>query len=80
MTTKRIPTAEQIAALQAYAAKNGRTWKDKLMTDWMNGRAQGSLQQVRNDFGPSWLARYKLPAADGMKPLKDALNKMFLPS
>jgi hypothetical protein len=54
-------TPEQLAALRSYAAEHGRTWKSQLNDDWMNGRASGPLQQVRNQFGPSWLIRFKLP-------------------
>lgn len=58
---KHRPTPEQLAALSAYAAEHGRTWKSQLNDDWMNGRASGPLQQVRNQFGPSWLVRFRLP-------------------
>jgi hypothetical protein len=54
-------TPEQLAALRAYAAEHGRTWKSQLNDDWMNGRASGPLQQIRNQFGPSWLLRFRLP-------------------
>lgn len=55
--TYGTPTAEQVAALKAYAAKNGRTWKSKLLADWMGARiSEGAiLRSVRNDFGPTWL-------------------------
>jgi len=61
---------DQLEALTAYAAENGRTWKDKLRTDWMYARARvwrgdndysAELQQVRNVFGPMWLNRFRLP-------------------
>jgi hypothetical protein len=58
------PTTDQLFALINYANANGRTWKSKLNDDWMNGRAEGELQQVRNQFGPTWLARFKLPRVD----------------
>jgi hypothetical protein len=59
------PTPEMLAALQAFRARHGRTWKDKLMTMWLTGRdanePQGHLlRQVRNRLGPSWLAKLKL--------------------
>lgn len=57
------PTQTQIEALKAYAAKNGRTWKSKLLNDWMTGRSSGELQHVRNCFGPTWLTKFKLAAA-----------------
>lgn len=59
--SRRVPTPEQLAALEVYAAEHGRTWKAQLNDDWMNGRASGPLQQVRNQFGPSWLIRFRLP-------------------
>lgn len=61
------PTAEQISALQTYAAENGIYWKAALRADWFNGRARGELQQVRNAGGPSWLRGFKLPAKEGAK-------------
>jgi hypothetical protein len=61
------PTAEQLAALRAYATANGRTWKSKLLHSWETGDTHGQwtapLRQVRNNFGPSWLVRFKFPAA-----------------
>ena len=56
---KHTPSTEQIAALRQYALDNGRYWKSQLNDDWMNGRASGELQQVRNEFGPSWLIKFK---------------------
>jgi len=63
---KEQPTTEQLAALQAFAKKYGRYWKDALRTAWMNGRDDQEpdgnyLRQVRNQFGPSWLIKFKLP-------------------
>ena len=54
------PTAEQWAALQAWAAKHGRTWKQSLRDAWVSGdyglfEDSGYLQQIRNTFGPRWL-------------------------
>lgn len=62
------PTEEQIAALRQYAAENGRNWKSALNADWMrasakiNGEHSALLQQIRNEFGPSWLVKFKLAA------------------
>ena len=60
------PNADQLAALRAFAAANGRTWKSKLLHSWEVGDAHGEwtapLRQVRNTFGPSWLVRFKFPA------------------
>lgn len=61
---KRQLTDNELAALQEYAAKHGRTWKRNLRTDWMNGHCTGYLQAIRNEFGPSWLQKFKLPKVD----------------
>ena len=55
-------TAEQLEAIGDYARQHGRTWKSQLNHDWMTGQTSGPLQQIRNQFGPSWLIRFKLPA------------------
>ena len=55
------PSQEQVDALREYAAENGRAWKSKLNHEWMTGQQSGILQQIRNQFGPSWLIRFKLP-------------------
>lgn len=61
---KHIPTGEQVEALKQFAAANGRTWKSELNNLWMNGAYNYAvlggadpalLQQVRNEFGPTWL-------------------------
>lgn len=66
---KNTPNAEQMEALRLFAAANGRNWKSELNSLWMNGAynyavlggADSScLQQVRNEFGPSWLSRFSL--------------------
>jgi|HubBroStandDraft_1064217.scaffolds.fasta_scaffold34755_8 hypothetical protein len=53
----------QLYALEMYARANGRYWKSKLHDDWMNGRSSGTLQQIRNSFGPTWLTRFNLKRA-----------------
>jgi hypothetical protein len=64
-----VPLPEQLAALRAFAARNGRTWKRKLLDAWMTGRVDlegpdaGHLRRIRNDFGPTWLASFRLPTA-----------------
>lgn len=64
MTTSTTPalTTEQLAALQQFAAAHGRAWKADLRYDWSAGRSTGPLQEVRNTFGPSWLATFTLTA------------------
>jgi hypothetical protein len=59
-------TAEQLAALKAWATLHGRNWKTPLRDAWMNGiyddfEGSNYLQQIRNTFGPSWLIRFRLP-------------------
>lgn len=58
-------TDDQRAAVVAFRDANGRDWKDKLGALWMNGSYSrrgidmdqaALLQQVRNQFGPEWLA------------------------
>jgi hypothetical protein len=51
---------DQMAALSAYAAEHGRTWKAQLRDDWMNSRTTGALQELRNTHGPSWLSSFRL--------------------
>ena len=60
------PDAGQIAALQAYAGRNGRCWKSKLNHAWMTGRDEwepesARLRSIRNQFGPTWLFNFRLP-------------------
>lgn len=64
-TKQRTPTTQQIEALEQFAAIHGRNWKTVLGNAWMNGNYNGFekdwlLQQVRNTFGPSWLAKLSL--------------------
>jgi hypothetical protein len=53
-------TLEQQSALQEFKAKNGPEWKQILMEGWMIAKYPGPLQQIRNNFGPSWLERVQL--------------------
>lgn len=59
MTEVRRPTPAQLRALAQYALDNGRYWKAKLREDWEYARTRGELQQLRNQFGPSWLVRFR---------------------
>lgn len=62
-----VPDDETLAQLRAFAAREGRKWKDELMYRyWMRGEPVPGfplLYGLRNhpDFGPSWLADFKLP-------------------
>lgn len=56
----KMPNANQLAVLKDYATKHGSRWKDKLLSDWTKGKSESPLlQQIRNQFGPEWLASYK---------------------
>ena len=66
------PTPEQLDALMKFATANGRLWKSELNNLWMTGAYNHAvlggadpayLQQVRNNFGPSWLVRFSLRKA-----------------
>jgi len=75
------PTPDQHAALCRFAEDYGRTWKQALRTcwevgsypDWTGDRQNDAayLQQIRNQFGPDWLIRWRLhyPTASGLAPL-----------
>jgi len=65
---RNTPNAEQLEAVKAFATKHGRTWKDKLLTAWMNGADAREpnghlLRQVRNTLGPRWLDKVNLKKA-----------------
>ena len=62
-------TAEQKAALRAYALRNGRFWRRHLWAAWINGadarEPEGAvLRQIRNTHGPSLLTRIGLSHLD----------------
>ena len=66
MATQRLTarlTTDEHAALMAYAAAHGRTWKQQLRDAWMTASEPGLLQQLRNAsyFGPRGLNAYTLP-------------------
>jgi hypothetical protein len=55
------PSPEQLAAVAAYAARHGRTWRYALAMAWSTGQDIAEpgghlLRQVRNAYGPAWLA------------------------
>ena len=75
--TRGTPTDEQLAAIRDYAAWAGRKWKDELRADWYRSGSRWPgeyylLQQVRNNYGPEWLAKFKLeePAARSRQGVK----------
>ena len=56
------PTAEQLAALASWKVANGRFWRSKLADAWLIAGEgvpgyEPALQQLRNQFGPTWLAQ-----------------------
>jgi len=76
------PTTTQLEALRQYANENGRTWKSKLNTEWMNGTCDSNvLMSVRNQLGPTWLTKFKLvPTAYTKNEIvshTDALNALY---
>ena len=61
---KKMLNPEQDARLRAYAAENGKGWKQKLLDQWLNGSDASLpdghlLRQIRNHFGPSWLDKWE---------------------
>jgi hypothetical protein len=73
-------TNEESSALQAFAAKHGRTWKRKLAEIyWYNARiwdGRHCLHGLRNDpaFGHAGLDAYKLPKPEFKTPLTAAIE------
>lgn len=58
------PNPEQLAALKAFAKRHGRHWKRALHNAWLDGRdarepGGALLRQIRNQFGPQWLQRFR---------------------
>jgi hypothetical protein len=62
----RTLTLAQLTALRTFAAAHGRNWKTPLRDAWMSGiypdddADNASLQQVRNQLGPTWLVKFRL--------------------
>jgi hypothetical protein len=61
-------TDRELQSLQDFAKAHGRSWKDKLaMVYWYNARVwdgRNELHSLRNEFGPEWLYRFKLPKVE----------------
>ncbi|CDG98599.1 hypothetical protein XBP1_390017 [Xenorhabdus bovienii str. puntauvense] len=58
---------QQKHAIQSVINLYGRIWKSKLLNHWMNSKypyslssVSGTLQQIRNELGPSWLSKFKV--------------------
>lgn len=72
------PTTEQIDALVIFATANGRSWKAHLRHCWEAGcysqypgtQRQDLLQQIRNQFGPTWLTSFSFKTLRTSKPCK----------
>jgi len=64
MATNQLNTL-QLDVLRRFAKQHGRYWKSKLRSAWTSGRDDrmqdgAVLRQIRNDFGPVWLTRFRL--------------------
>ena len=61
---------EELEALRVFAAEKGKKWKEELAMvywynariyrDWKSGKEYPELHRLRNEFGPKWLAKFKL--------------------
>lgn len=69
-TVYRDLNPEELEAIQTFAAKYGREWKEYLWAAWlsytykgkhMGGADTGTLRCIRNQLGNAWLHQYKLP-------------------
>jgi hypothetical protein len=64
MKPRRELTEAEVSSLERFAKLHGRCWKQELRLAWMNGWGQGQnephLQQLRNEFGPTWLNNLRL--------------------
>lgn len=55
-------TPEQREALIHFRNTHGRSWKTLLLQGWERSKYPGPLQQIRNQYGPEWLAKLPLSA------------------
>ena len=72
--TFRPLTADETAAVTAYAAKHGKNWKLDLSDAWLAASEPGILQALRNSLGPRWLREYQLPTTLTAKQLDAVRN------
>ena len=67
MTTLRPLDPDELAQLRAYAAQEGRKWKERLTYEyWMRGEPVPGFPLIyglRNSHGPTWLQNYRFPAS-----------------
>lgn len=66
VAANRVPCKRLREAVAKFRDANGRDWKYRLNLCWTTGNYRAInmgqaalLQQVRNEFGPAWLARVK---------------------
>ena len=68
--TYRKPTTEELNALKKWRDKYGREWKSYLRAAWlsayyrgsyMGGTDTGTLRNIRNEFGSTWLDKFQFP-------------------
>lgn len=59
-------TEQQMHAINKVQEVYGRQWKSKLLANWMKSSypstlsdISADLQQIRNEFGPRWLNKFK---------------------
>lgn len=85
----KAPEREAIAieVLREVKAYAGRNYKSAIRQAWMDGNYDreglgkwaGRLQQIRNEFGPSWLVRASVlepePESDCTIPLADRMRR-----
>ena len=66
MSMKQKPTPEQLAAIEFVRHHYRRAWKNMVRAAWETGNygelpsaTVAPLQQLRNNFGPTWLTNYR---------------------
>lgn len=66
-------TKQETASLVDFAVAHGRNWKTALtMEYWYNARiwdGRHELHSLRNELGPEWLAKYRLPELTRVRQL-----------
>jgi hypothetical protein len=71
-------TPEQRAFILKFARENGKSWKKKLSDQWFNAEGPQESISIRNNFGPSWLADFKMAKVEVINEkitLVDRVNK-----
>ena len=67
MNEAQTLSEDQLGAITRFAARAGRNWKYMLNSAWATGKDEAMrdgplLRQVRNEFGPVWLNKFKINA------------------